>query len=75
MMSKIWSYLLKKSLMENFIFCTVGISMMVASTWVNHDPGDGLGVLVECKFFGAVPLVETYKKIKTVANSAMYTMY
>ena len=70
-----WSHLLKKSLMENFIFCTVGIPMMVASTWVNRDPGDGRGILVEYRFFGAVPLVETYKKIKTVANSAMYTMY
>ena len=63
-MSKIWSHLLKKSLMENFIFCTVGISMIVASTRVNRDPGDGLGILVEYKFFGAVPLVATYKKIK-----------
>ena len=70
-----WSHLLKKSLMENFIFCTVGISMMVASTWVNRDPGDGLGILVEYRFFGAVPLVETYKKINTVASSTMYTMY
>ena len=46
--------------MENFIFCAVGISVMVASTRVNRDPGDGVEILVEYGFFGdtrAVSLV------------------
>ena len=46
--------------MESFIFCAVGISVMVASTRVNRDSGDGVEILVEYRFFGgttAVPLV------------------
>ena len=48
---RIWSHLLKKSLMQNFIFCAVQINMIIKSEFIVLNNTKSSSFFAVCNFF------------------------